>query len=285
MKPIKYVSNILLLLIAVALISANVSAHAYDGLYNVTGFVLRGDTNARMSGIVITNSSNTTQTITTNASGGYILNVTGNPDAHTLGVAATAGYIKNTSVTYTANNADNVGNVNVTMILVTPSISGVTESTPTLTGDTISWTVTATDSLNNNYVGSRILYSEDSTLASNYFYSGWSNETTTPSLSLSNLKVYTKYYYQVETYNHLNNAYSATTTGDFTTKSGVSSTYGKTPVPTATATQGSFIPGLGGASGGNNGLILLALIGVVAYYGLFVYGKSGGKKGGKKKGK
>jgi hypothetical protein len=281
MKPIKYVSNILMLLVAVALISANVSAHAYDGLYNVTGFVLRGDTNARMSGIVITNASNTTQTVTTNASGGYILNVTSNAVAQTLGVAATAGYIKNTSVTYTANNADNSGDVNVTMILVTPTISGVTEAAPTLNGDTISWTVTATDGLNNNYVGSRILYSEDSALASNYFYTGWDNQTTTPSLSLSNLKVYTKYYYQVETYNQLNGAYSGTTTGDFTTKSGVSSTYGQTP--TATPTPGSFLPGLGGTSGGNNGLIMLVLIGVVAYYGLFVYGKSGGKKGKKRK--
>ncbi len=270
-----------MLLVAVALISAQASAHAYDGLYNVTGFVLRGDTNARMSGIVITNASNTTQTVTTNASGGYILNVTSNAVAQTLGVAATAGYIKNTSVTYTASGADNVGNVNVTMILVTPSVSAVTETTPTLNADTISWTVTATDSLNNNYVGSRILYSEDSNLATNYFYSGWSNDTVSPSLSLSNLKVYTKYYYQVETYNHLNGAYSATTTGDFTTKSGVSSTYDKTPVPTS-GKPSSLIPGLDGVSGGNNNLIILALIGVVAYYGLFVHGKSGGKKGRKR---
>lgn len=280
MKPIKYVSNILLLLVTVALISTPVSAHVEDNLWNVSGWVLRSDTLTGVSGVAVSNASNATQTATSNASGGYSISVS-NTTSGVISVAATAGYIKNTSVTYTVSGSDNTTK-NITMILVTPTVSGVTETTPTTTGDTISWTVTATDSLNNNYVGSRIKYSDASDLASNYFYSGWSNDTTSPSLSLSNLRINTKYYYQVETYNHLNGAYSGTTTGDFTTKSGVSSTYGKTPAPPV-AGKPSLIPGLGNVSGGdNNGLIVLVVIGVVTYFVLFGSGKGGSKKGRKK---
>lgn len=267
------------MIIALSMISIPVSAHAADNLWNVSGWIRRGDTSALMNGIIVKNTSNTTETATSNATGQYVLSVTSDANQYVLYVTPTAGYIQNTSVKYAADGADNA-TINVTMILVTPSISGITEAAAAINSQTISWTATATDGVDNSYVGSRILYSEDSGLAANTFYSGWSNDTATPSITLTNLKVYTKYYYQVETKNHLNGAYYATSTGDFTTKSGVSSTYGKTPV--ATTTQKSLIPRFGGVSGSNNGLIVLAVIGIVAYFVLFGTGKGGSKKGRKK---
>lgn len=282
MKLKQYVSNILLLLVTVALISIPVSAHAENGLWNVSGFVLRSDTGAGLSGLTVSNGSNASQTTTTNSSGGYILNTSNTTVALSLSISASAGYTQNTSVTFLTNESDD-SDVNVTYILITPTITAVTETTPTFSGETISWTVTATDGVNNNYVGSRVLYSKDSALTSNYFYSGWSNDTTAPSLSLTNLEVYTKYYYQVETYNHLNGAYSATTTGDFTTKSGVTSTYGK-PSATAPKTGGiGGVPFITDAAGKPNMLVVLAILGVLAYFVLF--GTGGSKKGGFKKGR
>ncbi len=263
------------ILLTVMLVIGSIPAIAAE--YNVSGWVLRSDTGAGVSGIVVSNSSNTTQTGTTNASGGYFFPTQNNTGEFTLSIAATAGYTKNTSVKYNVNGAANTTR-NVTMILITPAVSAVTETTPTLSGDTVSWTVTATDNLNDNYVGNRIKYSTDSDLAANYFILDWSNNTASPSFTLSNLRINTKYYYQVETYNQLNSAYYATTTGDFTTKSGTSSHY--TPVPTYTVVQ-SPTPLLSNIPGGANGMVILVIIAVLAYFVLFGTGSRGSKKGRK----
>lgn len=269
MKTMKYIQIGLLLTMVLAIAVIPASANF------VQGWVFRSDTSAAMSGIAVSNSSNATQTATTSANGSYNMTVTGSAIEMTLSLAPTAGYTRNTSVKYTVTGAAGNSSRNVTMMVITPAVSAVTESTPTLSADTVSWTVTATDGLNNNYVGNRIKYGTDSALASNYFITDWSNNTAAPSISLTNLLINTKYYYQVETYNQLNGAYSATTTGDFTTKSGVSSHY--TPVPTHQQAQAptSII----NIPSGVNGMVILAIVGVLAYFILFGIGSKGNKKG------
>ena len=270
MKTMKYIQIVLMLTVMLAIVSIPATAST------VQGWVFRSDTSAAMSGIVISNSSNTSQNATTSVNGSFNITVTATTTEIALSVAPTAGYTRNTSVKYTvAADATHNGSRNITMMVITPAVSAVTETTPTMSADTVSWTVTATDGLNNNYVGSRIKYGTDSALASNYFITDWTNSTAAPSITLTNLRINTDYYYQVETYNQLNSAYSATTTGDFKTKSGTSSHY--TPVPTYTVVQ-SPTPFLGNLPGGSNGMVILIIIAVLAYFVLFGMGNNGGKK-------
>lgn len=77
-----------------------------------------------------------------------------------------------------------------------PSITGLTNSTPTYDSVIIIWTTNQTNSNN------RVKYSIYSNLsAANY--SSWNNNTNTVSIELSGLNQNTQYFYQAWSYNHL----------------------------------------------------------------------------------
>jgi len=141
-----------------------------------------------------------------------------NGTAYTLVVTA-AGYTRNNTVNIVVNGSNN-NTALVTVPLITPVLSTVASSAVSNTGAVISWTVTATDYVNNNYVGNRVLYTQDSNYANNLFYTAWSNSTSSPSFTLSNLDLSKTYYYRVQTYNSVTSANSATSDGSFTTSHG-----------------------------------------------------------------
>ncbi len=201
----KLVLSILALLLVVNTASAAV--------YYLNGTVIGSDSGSGISGVAVT--QNVTNSTTTDATGFFSLpNV--NNGAQTLTFKAN-GYtaIANTTVIAGANNYSNQ-----TMTIITPTIT-VTDSGVTRTEATIAGTITATDGVNNNYVGTRVRYSKDSGLTTNVWTTAWSNTTTSPSFTLSNLDLGVKWYYSIDTYNRANEAYTASATGDFTTLKGI----------------------------------------------------------------
>lgn len=219
-KQLKYLIIPVLLLMSLSLLpAAQAVACPANGCYiNIT--VYRYDTGGALSGAVVANTSNATQTATTGADGAaniswYDYSNSSASGGHNLTITAPAGYNNsNIAKIEIAGNAVVNDTLFVKLIPLGVLQTSISAGTITKTGATVSWT-------NNFSVDNRIKYSQDSGLATNYFYTAWNNATTSPSRVLSNLDVYKKYYYQVESYNPVNNSYTTTSSIlNFTTLSG-----------------------------------------------------------------
>ena len=79
-----------------------------------------------------------------------------------------------------------------------PTISSLTNSTPTTNSVTITWTT-------NQSADNRVKYSKNSDL-SNPLWSSWDNDTTSVSITLTGLEANTTYYYQAWSYNGTNSS-------------------------------------------------------------------------------
>ena len=79
-----------------------------------------------------------------------------------------------------------------------PTISSLTNSTPTTNSVTITWTT-------NQSADNRVKYSKNSDL-SNPLWSSWDNDTTSVSITLTGLDPNTVYYYQAWSYNSTNSS-------------------------------------------------------------------------------
>lgn len=231
MKPHKLV--LFLAIAIVASLAGIESALAADcntnGCY-INGTITRSDTGGALNGATVTNSSNATQTDTTDSNG--VFNISGfvNTTAtnrHNFTIEA-EGFTAGTLINITVSGADNTTST-AQLVIITPSNSGLTASSVTKNSATLSWTVSATDSVNNNYVGNRITYYASGVPT---VTSEWSNTTTAPSFPLSNLRENHVYTYTVETYNRANESYSDSDSSTFTTTY-VGGIKKKTPVPTA----------------------------------------------------
>lgn len=198
-----YVLAVLIVLLSVA--------PSYAAVYNINGTISRADTMAGLSGVTVANGSNTT---TTNATGFYsIPNMSNNTAGWVITVTAPNDGYSSATINAIVNAADNTS-AHANLSLVTPSISGITETSVGRTSATISWTP------NISTIGNRLIYTRDSGLANNLVTSSWSNSTTAPSFVLSGLDIYTTYYYQLQSYNTNNESYSTTSNGDFKTLAG-----------------------------------------------------------------
>ena len=79
-----------------------------------------------------------------------------------------------------------------------PTISSLTNSTPTTNSVTITWTT-------NQSADNRVKYSKNPDL-SDYSWSSWDNDTTSVSITLTGLEANTTYYYQAWSYNGTNSS-------------------------------------------------------------------------------
>ena len=89
-----------------------------------------------------------------------------------------------------------------------PTISDLTNSTPTYDAVTITWTTNQTNSNN------RVKYSKYSNL-SYANWSSWLNNTNSVSIILSDLNQNTKYYYQAWSYNYLNSSFNTSESSSY----------------------------------------------------------------------
>lgn len=196
----------------------------------INGTIYRSDTSAALSGATVFNTTNASQTSTTGANGHFNISWYRNSSGgqHNISIEA-EGFTAGSKTNITIAGADNSSGI-TTLTIITPTNSGLTAASVTKNSATISWTVSATDSVNDNYVSNRITYYASGVPS---VTSSWSNTTTSPSFSLSNLRENLVYTYTVETYNTANASYySDSDSSTFTTlKAGVKSK--KTPVPTA----------------------------------------------------
>lgn len=195
------------MVITVALFIQSASA----AVYYLNGTVNASDTTLGLSGVTVT--GNTTNTTTTNANGFWSL---ANNNNGTVSLTFKANGYTTKSNNTLINAASNFSNQ--TLTIITPTLT-VAESSVTRNAATLTATITATDTVNNNYVGTRVRYSKDSGLA-NSFTTSWTNTSATPAFTLSNLDLGVKWYYSVDTYNSANGSYTASSTGDFTTLKG-----------------------------------------------------------------
>lgn len=282
-KRLKYLVPILLVLVLSLLpIVSAVSCPSNDCWIN--GTIRRWDTNAVVVGAIVYNSTNASMTYTTNANGYF--NISGwdytNTTAsgwHNLSITAPAGYTTGNTIQKIEISGNAIANnTSITRIHpIRPVQSAIVSSSVTKNGATISWTS------NNSNVGNIVNYSMDSALGTDVYKSDWSNSTASPSFLLSNLRLNTKWYYQVSSYNIVNNSYAATSTIlNFTTLSGSG----------ADDEMGSYVMSVpsGKAASDNplfksmiqkpdtkksNNLIIVILIGVVLY---LAFGTGGHKK-------
>ena len=109
-----------------------------------------------------------------------------------------------------------------------PTISSLTNSTPTTNSVTITWTT-------NQSADNRVKYSKNSDL-SNPLWSSWDNDTTSVSITLTGLEANTTYYYQAWSYNGTNSSCytvepSSQPYRSFTTQSSGSGAYNITLQP------------------------------------------------------
>lgn len=207
--------TIIVMLILVAIVAfAN---PAIAATYSINGTVNRTDNNTRIVGATVFNGTNTT---TTDADGAWgLFNMQNNTGSIGWRITYRApGFVEHQNNT-NVSGANNITN-NVSLTPITPTQSSVASSSVTKYAGVISWTVTATDNIDNNYVANRVRYSKDSALVNNVFYTSFSNNTVSPSFALSGMELNTKYYYSADTSNIATGAYSASTTGSFTTTKG-----------------------------------------------------------------
>lgn len=249
--------------------------------YWVNGTVTRADTGAVLSGAVVANSTDATMTDTTGADGYFNISGFAGSETHTLTVTK-AGY---TTITFTAvitSASVEAGTKN--MLVATPLISAITNSGISGTGATVSWTV------NHSTVGNRLIYTPDPGRTDNLLYSAWSNSTTSPSFTLSNLVAGQTYYYTAQSYNTVNGTYYDSDTGSVTTtQSGAKSMYRKQQEAVAAVQQqkqqaqanAGFMGTITASNNKPKVVILLILIIVVVGYFVMNGDKSKGSKKGK----
>lgn len=224
----------ILLLIAVAVLAqfttleSTLAADCNTNGCWINGSILRSDSGAALSGVVVFNTTNSSQTDTTGADGYFNISGFGNKTNHNLTVTAPSGFTSST-LSINVSGADNTSTVK-TLTIITPVNSAITESSGTRDQVTISWTVS------DSYVANRITYGLDSALSYNNQHTSWSNSTASPSFTLSNLYSGSVYYYQVESYNLANTSYSDSDTGNYTTGSARKRVI-STPTPALTVTK------------------------------------------------
>lgn len=250
-------------------------------VYNINGTVNRSDTNVGLGGATVTNGTNTTTTSLTAPIGWFNLpNMQNNTGSIGWTITYRAeGFTQ--QINYTnVSGADNFTN-NVSLTPITPVNSALTASSITKNSATISWTVTATDNVNNNYVGNRITYYASGVPS---VTSAWSNTTSSPSFALSNLRENLVYTYTVETYNRASSSYTDSDSSTFTT------TYiggkKKTPVPTAIKPKATAVKKTitTMVTPSNNNQVFFLVIVIILGGAYFVAVKNKGKKDkGKKK--
>lgn len=257
----------------------------------INGTINRSDSGAALSGAVVYNASNVSQTYTTGANGFYNISNFQN-GTHDLTVTAPSGFTSSTRLGINTTGADNASRLytDKTLTIITPVNSAITASSITKNGAVISWTVSSGSNFAN-----RVVYSLDSALGTNTFTTDWLNNTASPSITLANLQPLSTIYYRVESYNIANaTSYSDTDTGNFNTlKAGVKSYYvTPTAVPAVVQTPASkgFL-GLGSITGGKGGapnkpilvFVTVVLIGAVAAVYLVKSGKLSPKVMSKKR--
>lgn len=204
-KTMLYVFALLAVLMMV------VPAFAAAPPYFLNGTINRSDTMAGIVGVTLT--LNTTNTTVTIANGFFSFANVGNGTYSVVVTVPNDGYTAPAAFTGLIN-ADSNTTLKRNLTVVTPTVSGVTESSVTRTGAVISWTPSIST------IGNRLIYTHDSALTNNLVTSDWSNSTTSPSFTLSGLDIYTTYYYQVQSYNSNNETYDVTENGDFKTLAG-----------------------------------------------------------------
>jgi hypothetical protein len=244
--------------------------------YWVNGTVKRIDTDAVLAGAIVVNNSNATQSDTTGADGFFNISGFYNATNVTLKINA-SGFTQAYVIGINVNGADNqtYGTTsNVTLSLVTPSNSVATSASVTKNGAVISWTVTATDNWNNNNVANRVIYyasGEPNTTSS------WSNTTTSPSFTLSNLRSNNAYTVVLQTYNGVNNAArDLDNTVTFTTLKAGTKSYWTPPAPVSTKKSAidKILPSMSRTKKIVLGAAVVIVV-VIAYFG-FVQGGKGG---------
>lgn len=267
-------STMLYLFVTMAILFSIPSAYAAAPPYFLNGTINRSDTMAGLSGVAL--ALNGTNTTTTDANGVFSLGVQNG--SYTISVTVpNNGYNSEVNMTGTINAASNT-TMKRNVTLVTPAVSSITETSITRTGGTVAWTSSI------SFVGNRLKYSKDSSLTNNVLTTAWSNTTASPSFTLAGLDIFTKYYYQVETYNDNNQTYSATSTGDFTTLAGnpeeEPEAYELVQQPSTgqIGSPGAIMSNVQGQvkSSKTNKVIAFGIIIVVLY--LVLGGKAGGKK-------
>ncbi len=205
-KIMLYVFVMLAVLLSVA------PAYAAAPPYFLNGTINRSDTMAGLNGVTVTQNT-TGNTTTTNSAGFFSLSNVKN-GTYTVDITVpNDGYDAPATLTGLIDAADNT-TLKRNLTLVTPSVSGITESSVGRTSAIISWTP------NISTIGNRIIYTRDSALTNNLVTSSWSNSTASPSFTLSGLDIFNTYYYQVQSYNNNNASYSITSNGDFKTLAG-----------------------------------------------------------------
>ncbi len=188
------------------------SALPTSSAYNINGTITRADTMVGLNSVTVT--LNTTNTTTTNSTGFFSLANVKNGTFSVVVTVPNDGYaLPVASIAGTIDGADNTS-TNLNLTLVTPTISGITETSITRTGAVISWTPSIST------IGNRIKYTRDSALTNNLVTSSWSNGTASPSFTLAGLDIFNTYYYQLQSYNTNNATYSVTSNGDFKTLAG-----------------------------------------------------------------
>ena len=300
MKPISK----LVVLIAIALLVSLVgieSALAADPPYWVNGSVRATAGGSALSGAIVVNTTNATQSDTTGADGFF--NISGFYNSTTTGLTINgSGYTQQAVTGIIIAGADNntYGTSSyIAMVPVTPTLSSAASASVTKISATVSWTVTATDNVNNNQVSNQAIWwaagVENST-------SLWSNTTTSPSFSLANLRADKNYTVYLNSYNSVNNSllYYGTTSLRFSTlKAGMSSYYNpetgayEYPNQEVQTQPPAQVPGksdglgMGSVAGGTSGsskntktkmiifVFMIVVVGLMAYYAT----KGSGKKG------
>ena len=226
--------KIIMLLLLTAVMFMSVESASAD-VFWVNGTLRQTSNGALIVGAIVVNSTNATQYDTTGADGFF--NISGFYNATGIILTANAsGYTSANSRSYSttgvsqgSNNTD-LNGTGFNLSAITPVNSAEAATSVTKDAATIAWTVTATDSVNNNYVSNKIVYWASGIANTT---SSWSNTSTSPSFSLTNLRPGQAYTVYTMTYNQVNNSYKDTDTVTFTTlKAGTHSYVTPTPVKT-----------------------------------------------------
>ncbi len=273
MKAISRLVTLIVLASLVSLVGIEAAA-AKDCPCWINGTITENDTLGGLVGATVANGSNVSQTVTTTAGGLYNISGFGNTTGLGINLTVTAsGFTTGTISNIVVNGADN-STTNQQESIITPTISAITVSSITRSGSVIAWTTTlAAPTTNNAYIGSKVIYSLDSALATNLVNSSWTNSSTSPSFTTTNLLPAKTYYYQVESYSLANSSIKSLTTGTFVTLKAGTKSYWTPPVPQAPVVvrkQQTLIQTMVSSNPKKKVMfvMLVAIVAVIAYFGL-----------------
>ncbi len=258
----------------------------------INGTVKDADNSTVMPGVWVRNASNSASDLTTfsddqtGTDGNYNLSCFEAGAAETL-YFNKSGYTERSLIiaAYNGSAAENLGTI--LMTAVTPTVTGAAASSITRNTATYSWTVTATDNVSNNSVSNRLVWYASGIVNAT---KDWSNATTSPSFTFTNLREGQKYTVEYQAINSGNAGYRKIATTTFTTlKSNMGAIIeaegaGAAPAPskpkgiiesltspTKSPQQRNIIV-----------VVIVVIIGVVAYFGWYVPSSGKGGKSRKK---